>query len=135
MLSPISFGTEQQVLFLSVNVGHESCGCDIEIALCRLLSDDDSIELLEKLCLLRKFNESAESVVFVLGLSPEAQILFIFDLDKPFKIFLYFRNFVVRSSECSACVVFSLVVTVNSDMLSKSLSRHALCSSRLSYVS
>ena len=54
MLSPISFETEQLVLSLSVNVGHESCGCDIDITLRRLLSDDDSLELLEELCLLRK---------------------------------------------------------------------------------
>ena len=54
MLSPISFETEQLVLFLSVSVGHESCGCDIEIALRRLQSDDDSLELLDELCLLRK---------------------------------------------------------------------------------
>ena len=153
MLSPISFETGQLVLFPSVNVGHESCWCDIEIALRRLLSDDDSLELLEELCLLRKlylrvflgcifivpcvsvWYEGAYSVVFVKGVSPEAPSVFIFDLDKPFIIFFRFSNVGVRSPERSASVVFLLLVRVNSEILSKNLSKHALCSRRVSYVS
>ena len=119
MLSPISIETEQLVLFRSVNVGHESCGCNIDITLRRLLSDDDSLELLEELCLLRRlylfvilgcnfvvpcvsvWYEGAYSVAFVIGLSPEASTVSIFDLDRPFIIFLHFSNVVVRSPERS----------------------------------
>ena len=80
-------------------------------------------------------DEGAYIVVFVIGLSPEAPTVFILDLDKPFVIFFHFSNVVVRSPERSASVLFSLVVRVNSEIFSKKLSKHALCSSRVSYVS
>ena len=63
------------------------------------------------------------------------QLCSSFDLDKPFIIFFHFSNVVVRSPERSESVMFSLVVRVNSEILSNSLSKHALCSSSVSYVS
>ena len=101
MLSPISFERRKLVSFLSVNVGHETCYMIYRLrSLCRLLSDDDSFQLLQELCLLRNLILCVIFglifiLVYLLGIQGcfcnlvvyEISTAFIVDLVKPLEFF------------------------------------------------